>query len=182
MLSYSSSLLPVLTTFGIEYDEQGADDYCLLWNVVGWLLGVDETLLPMTRAEMERLDPLIRELNFGPSDAGRVMTAALIKLVRSFIQLPGLDGLPVSMMRAFIGNETSDMLGAPKADWTRFLVGDAREFSGHLFAAGIHDRVVRGVLSRVSRRILHGFVDFERQGDRPQFNIPDHLGAGFFTR
>jgi hypothetical protein len=175
MLSYSSSLLPVLDSFGVDYDAQGAEDYCLLWNVVGWLLGIEPDLLPMDRAAMDAADPVIRKLNFGKTAAGTEMTKALIDLVRSLIGVRLLAGLPVAMMRRFIGDDTADLLGAPKANWTRYLVGAAHDMTKKVSAAALHDRALQRVLSWTSRRVLTGFVEYERHGQRPKFVIPEHL-------
>jgi hypothetical protein len=172
MLSYSSSLLEVLDVIGADYDEIGAADYCLLWNVVGWLLGVDEALLPLERNEMERLQREIRRSNEGASDAGRTMTEALLKLVQSYAKVPGLKGLPITLMRLFIGDRTADFLGVPPTNWTRVLVRTARHM-GH--NPGRHHRVLHKTVAWASSKVLRGFVAHERGDDRPTFSIPTHL-------
>lgn len=175
MLSFSSSLLHVLDKLNLVYDHQGAEDYCHLWNVVGWLLGVDPSVLPMDRAEMDRLEPMIRELNERPSEQGRRMTAALLKLVKSFQPLPGLDGFPVALMRLYIGDATADLLGVPKPNWTRFLVGWWRDASRMMSMHQMRDKGVQRMVAWFSRKVLTGFVGYERHGDRPSFTIPSHL-------
>ena len=171
MLSYSSSLLEVLDVLGAEYDEIGAADYCLLWNVVGWLLGVDESVLPLERHEMERLQREIRRSNEGASDAGRTMTEALLQLVQGYVKIPGFKGFPVTLMRLFIGDRTANFLGVPPMDWTRRLVRGARHL-GH--NPGRH-RMMRGAAAWASMRMLRGFVHHERGDGRPSFSIPTHL-------
>jgi hypothetical protein len=175
MISYSSSLLHVLDRLHVTYDEGGASDYCHLWNVVGWLLGIDAHLLPFERPEMDELELLIRLHNEKPSDAGTAMTVALIDLVKSFIRIPPLRGLAVSTMRLFIGDTTADLLHVPKANWTRHLVGGMRRISHRMSLVTMHDKMVRRVVSRLSRFTLQGFVEHERHGGRPRFVVPDHL-------
>ncbi len=179
MISYSSSLLHVLDRLRVGYDAQGASDYCHLWNVVGWLLGIGPELLPLERPELDELETLIRERNEKASQAGTAMTGALIDLVRSFILVPPLKGVAVSTTRLFIGDDTAELLEMPKADWTRYLVGGMRDLSGRSSWLVLHDKVVRKMVSVVSRRTLSGFVDHERHGDRPNFTIPDHLAGSF---
>lgn len=175
MISYSSSLLHVLDRLHVTYDEGGASDYCHLWNVVGWLLGIDAHLLPFERPELDELELLIRQHNEKPSEAGTAMTVALIDLVKSFIRIPPLRGLAVSTMRLFIGDPTADLLHVPKANWTRHLVGGMRGISHRMSLATMHDKMVRRVVSRLSRFTLQGFVEHERHGGRPKFVVPDHL-------
>jgi hypothetical protein len=172
MLSYSSSLLEVLDVLGADYDEIGAADYCLLWNAVGWLLGVDETVLPLERHEMTRLQDAIRRSNEGESEAGRTMTAALLQLVQGYVKFPGFKGWPATLMRVFIGDTTADYLGVPKPDWTRMLVRATRHL-GH--NPGGRHRVMRKAVTWASSRVLRGFVEHERGDDRPTFSIPTHL-------
>jgi hypothetical protein len=171
MLSYSSSLLEVLDVLGADYNEHEAADYCLLWNVVGWLLGVDENLLPLERHEMEELQTKIRRLSEGASDAGRTMTEALLKLVQGYVKIPGFKGFPITLMRLFIGDRTANFLGVPPMDWTRHLVGAAR----HLGPNPGRHRVTRKATAWASIRVLRGFVHHERGDGRPPFSIPTHL-------
>ncbi len=179
MISYSSSLLHVLDRLRIDYDASAASDYCHLWNVVGWLLGIAPDLLPLERAEMDEIEALIIKRNQKPSDAGTKMTGALIDLVGSFIVIKPLRGVAASTSRLFIGDETADLLEMPRADWTRHLVGSMRDLSSRSSWLVVHDKVVRRVVATVSRRTLSGFVDHERHGDRPSFTIPDHLADSF---
>jgi pimeloyl-ACP methyl ester carboxylesterase len=179
MISYSSSLLHVLDRLHVDYDAAGASDYCHLWNVVGWLLGIDPVVLPLERAEMDDLELLIRERNERWSQAGKDMTKALLELVQSFIRIPPLRGLAVSTTRVFIGDDTAKVLEVPPADWTRHLVGGMRTMSGRASWLVAHDRVVRALASGFSRRVLTGFVTHERHGARPSFTVPDHLAFAF---
>ena len=181
MLSFSSSLLHVLDAFEATYDAQGADDYCLLWNVVGWLLGIDPTVLPMDREEMDRLEIEIRQLNERESEAGRQMTAALLALVQSYIKVPGLRGYPATLMRLLIGDTTADLLAVPPANWTRVFTTTARELTRRLSLQEAHGRVQRVVVRWASMRVLNGFVQHERHGSRPTFSIPTSLGVSVKT-
>lgn len=174
MLSYSSSLLNVLDLLGAEYEESGAADYCLLWNAIGWLLGVDESILPLERHEMEDLEVTIRRLNEGESDAGKMMTAALIKLVRSYMKVPGFKGFPVTLMRLFIGDTTADLLDVPKAGWTRVFTRAARGLGR---GSGRKSPALRRAVQWTSTHTLRGFVAHERGPDRPTFSIPTELNV-----
>ncbi len=181
MLSFSSSLIHVLDRLGIEYDAQGAEDYCHLWNVVGSLLGIDPEVLPLDRAEMDELEVLIRARNEKPSEAGTHLTANLIELVNSFIPVSQLHGVSSAMTRLFIGDDTANMLGVGHARSSRLLV--------KLFAAETRlasrflkdRRLARGIARKISIAILEGFVIHYRAGERPRFNIPDHLAGSMAT-
>lgn len=175
MISYSSSLLHVLDKTGAHYTDEGAEDYCHLWNVVGWLLGIDPDLLPLCRAELDDLEGLIRERNERASEAGAEMTEALIDLVRSFIPFPPLRGFAVSVTRYFVGDGTADLLQIPQADWTRHVVSGIRDVSRRVSLAAAENWLLRFALRRLSLLILRGFVHHHREGGRPRFAIPERL-------
>ena len=173
MLSYSSSLLHVLDLLGADYSEDGAADYCLLWNAVGWLLGVDETLLPLERHEMVELETAIQRMTHGKSTEGKLMTDSLIELVQGYIKIPGFKGLPITLMRLFIGDDVAELLGVPKAGWTRVLIR-AKHGLGHGASRG-STGLRRRAVGWASTKILRGFVAHNRGPDRPKYTIPDHL-------
>ena len=177
MLSFSSSLLHVLDSLDMEYDPEEAEAFCHLWNVVGWLLGVDATLLPLERAEMDALEKVIRERNEKPSDAGTKMSTSLLELVESFIPLSIFKGAAVSTMRLFIGDDTADLLKAPPSDWTRVLIGALTSDDGRISRFLSNGPIARFVTTQLSKRVLKGFVEHERDGDRPDFEIPRRLGS-----
>ena len=177
MLSFSSSLLHALDSLNMEYDPDDAEAYCHLWNVVGWLLGVDATILPLKRAEMDALEKIIRKRNEKPSEAGTKMTESLLELVQSFIRFSIFKGAAVSTMRLFIGDETADLLKAPPADWTRVVIGALTPDDGRISRFLSTDPIARLVTTQLSKRVLKGFVEYERDGDRPDFQIPRRLGS-----
>ncbi len=178
MLSFSSSLLMVLDKFDATYDARGAEDYCLLWNVVGWLLGIDESILPMDRAEMDRLTAEIRHLNEAECEAGKLMMAALLELVHSLVKVPGfVRGYPATLARFLISDETADLLGVPPSDWTRVFIHLGQRTNRKLSVHAARKRMTRSLLRFYSRGVLKGFVLVERGDDRPKFSIPTSLGA-----
>ncbi|MDX2380276.1 MAG: oxygenase MpaB family protein [Acidimicrobiia bacterium] len=175
MISYCSSLLHVLDKLGAHYTEEDAEDYCLLWNVVGWLLGIDADLLPLDRAALDELEIAIRRRNEKASDAGTEMAEALIELVKSFIPFPPFKGFAVTVTRYFIGDDTADILELPQANWTRHVAGGLRDVSHHISMAAAENWLLRVAVRRLSMLTLRGFVDHERDGDRPKFVIPERL-------
>ncbi len=184
MISYSSSLLNVLDKLHLRYNAEAAEDYCLLWSAVGWLMGIDESVLPLSRADLDRLEPIIRARNEKASEAGVELTKALMETVRSFAKMPvlknaywpGSTAVPLAMMRMLIGDETANLLEAPKANWTRHLVRALRPPKRRVSFGLARVKVLRLVVRRVVRTVFKGFVYSTRDGGRPPFNIPTSLG------
>ena len=186
MISYSSSLLKVLDKLHVRYNADAAEDYCLLWSAVGWLMGIDEAVLPLVRADLDRLEPIIRARNEKPSAAGVELTQALMETVRSFAKMPvlknahwpGSTAVPVALMRMLIGDETADLLQVRKANWTKHLVRAMRPPKRRVSFGLARVKVLRLVVRRVVRTVFKGFVYTTRDGGRPSFDIPTSLGFG----
>lgn len=184
MISYSSSLLKVLDKFHARYNPDAAEDYCLLWSTVGWLLGIDESILPLTRADLDRLEPIIRARNEKASAAGVELTKALLETVRSFAKMPvlknaywpGSTTIPVAITRMLIGDDTADLLELPKSKWASRFVHAARPPKHRISLGLARFRVLRLMVRRVVRTIFKGFVYTTREGGRPAFTIPTSLG------
>ena len=75
---------------------------------------------------------------------------------------------------ALTGQNVADMLGLPRANWTRCVAGllvDAEHFLGTRHIEAVADKAV----SYVSRHLLEGLLLVERGGKRAPFWIPDSL-------
>lgn len=111
-LSFSLLVIRGLRKFGltIAYTEQQA--FMHLWNVIGYLSGVDETLLPETGKEALLLEESIRKRNFKSSDHGISLTRSLIKYFSSVdASFPQKETM--QLMRYLLGDEVADLLALP---------------------------------------------------------------------
>ncbi len=111
-LSFSLLVVRGLRKFGltIAYAEQQA--FMHLWNVIGYLSGVDETLLPGTGKEALLLEEGIRKRNFKSSDHGQSLTRSLINYFSSVdAAFPAKETM--QLMRYLLGDEVADLLALP---------------------------------------------------------------------
>src|SRR5690606_36600579 len=97
--------------------------YYHAWRVVGYVLGIDERLLPESWEDGVRLEKLIQQRQYGATAEGQALTQALLKLLEHVAPGNIFDGIPVALIRHLIGDGTADLLAVPKADWTRLLMG-----------------------------------------------------------
>lgn len=110
-LSFSLIVIRGMRKLGytISYEEQHA--FMHLWNVIGYLLGVDERLLPASGKEAILLEKAIRKRHFRTSEHGRGLAASL----GNFLQNSGLTPaqqkeLPVQLMRFLLGDDVAGIL------------------------------------------------------------------------
>lgn len=131
--TFAYVVLRGLKTMGAEFTPREAEAFIHCWNVVGYVLGVDRSLLPepetgdggpsrYTRAEM--LYHAIRVRQAGRTDDGVAITRALVEFVEKLLgdrvtrELPlkflrgsDLARLPRLVMRDILGPETMKLLG-----------------------------------------------------------------------
>jgi hypothetical protein len=176
LLTFTEIVFEVFDRTGIVYTDDEANDYLHTWSVIGFHLGVRPDLLPLTRAQTSELMPMVRRRQFGPSEAGRMLTEALLDQARRLAP-PGLRGLPATTLRFYVGDEAADYLGVPPADWTRVVFGPLADVSRRLSLERLHRRALTKLSDRIGFGMLSLAVQAERYGARPTFQVPTSLAA-----
>jgi hypothetical protein len=144
-LAFSYIVLRGLRKAGIQATEQEEENYLHHINVIGYLNGVAEELLPENLREAYVLDRSIARRQFVSSEAGRGLTHSLLTGIteqvrktakRSVDDRPeAIWNLAAGEMRFFLGDQYADWLGIPKASVEKRLAGLVNRlpiFSGHL--------------------------------------------------
>jgi hypothetical protein len=176
LLTFTEIVFEVFDRTGIVYTQDEANDYLHTWSVIGFHLGVRPDLLPLTRAQTSELMPIVRRRQFGPSEAGRMLTEALLDQSRHLTP-PGLRGLPATTLRFYVGDEAADLLGVPRADWTRVLFAPLADVSRRLSLERLHRRALTKLSDRIGFGMLSLAVRAERYGARSSFQVPTSLAA-----
>jgi hypothetical protein len=174
ILTFTEVVFEGFDRTGVDYTPSDAHDYLHLWSYVGYLLGVEPRFLPLDRSSAETLMEHVRSMHFGPSEAGRELTAALLDQARALLPRP-FKGLPETAIRWYVGDPTADLISVPPADWTRAAFGPLASLTRRVSAVGAHRRFLAGFSERFGRAMLTAAVDAERAGDRASFSIPEEL-------
>ncbi|WP_020669261.1 oxygenase MpaB family protein [Amycolatopsis nigrescens] len=107
---------------GIRYTERERGDILHLWRYVGWLMGVDEELLPASEADAWRLLWLLAATEFIPDDDSKRLARALVKTHEEVGNGRGAAGkvlahvsvrLHSSISRLVLGKANADYLELP---------------------------------------------------------------------
>jgi hypothetical protein len=114
-----------LRKLGTAMTEPEEEDYLHHINVVGYLNGVREELLPRNLREAFHLDKQIARRQFAPSDAGRGLTRALLDAVGQLVNRDDARNLAAAQMRFFLGDTHADALGIPRVPLQQGLVNVA---------------------------------------------------------
>jgi hypothetical protein len=175
LFSFSVVGIDSLRRSGVRVTDAGAEAYIHAWNLVGHQLGIRSDLLPLDWADSQAIWEHIKSRAYAQSDAGRELTAAAIECMRDLIRIGPLGGLPASGIRHYLGAETAELLGVPKADWTRWF------FTFVQVTDTLFDQTwgrlpgVPNLSAALGLRMLRGFELSERDGIRPSFQITDEL-------
>ena len=176
LLTFTEIVFEVFDRTGIVYTEDDANAYLHTWSLIGHTLGIRDDLLPLTRAETSALMPIVRRRQFGPSESGTALMAALLEQ-GDRLAPPGLRGLPAATVRYYVGDATADLLQVPQADWTKYLFGPLSDLSRRVSLDELHRRLLQRLSEKIGFGMLSLAVRAERYGDRPAFHVPTSLAA-----
>ena len=176
LLTFTEIVFEVFDRTGIVYSEDDANAYLHAWSLIGHYLGIRADLLPLTRAQTSVLMPIVRRRQFGPSESGSALMAALLEQ-GTRLAPPGLRGLPATTVRFYVGDATADLLSVPKADWTKNLFGPLADLSRRVSLEELHRRLLQGLSEKIGFGMLSLAVRAERYGDRPPFEVPTSLAT-----
>ncbi len=175
LFSFSVQGIRSLRQSGVRLSNQRAEAYIHAWNLVGHQMGILDELLPLSWEDSESLWDKRKGAEYSPTPEGRELTAAAIDCMREMFGYALFPGLPATGIRFYLGNETADVLGVPKADWTRVIFEMMRR-TDWVYAYLVVRLPGTGPLaSRLGLRIWRGFEHYGRDGQRPSFQVTDEL-------
>ena len=133
-LAFSYIVLLGLRKLNVVSSEQEEEDYLHHINVVGFLNGVAEELIPKNLREAYNISHVIARRQFAPSEAGMGLTRSLLDAIASGIATPSSTGpgriqpetirnLAAGEMRFFMGDQYADWLGVPNVPVEKRLAG-----------------------------------------------------------
>ena len=114
LMTFSIALSDGLSELGIHEQRYRLSAYQHHWNVIGFVLGVDERLLPQDLQSAQFLLQKILQRQSAPSVEGKLLTRALLSFSEKAIPGERLDVSAASLIRYFLGKEKSAMLGLAK--------------------------------------------------------------------
>jgi hypothetical protein len=174
LFSFSVVGLQAVRRSGVRLSAADQDAYVHLWCVLGHQMGIRDGLLPLDRDDAQVVFDRICQRQYAPSAEGRELTEAAVACMQELLVIDQLRGLPATGIRHYLGNETADLLGVGKADWTRvffLLESQSDNILGRTLGLLPCTQKITG---RLGRDVFRAFEAAER-GGRPSFQISDEL-------
>ncbi|MCB0640440.1 MAG: DUF2236 domain-containing protein [Phaeodactylibacter sp.] len=179
LMTFSVAITDALEQFGIQESNERLAAYFNTWNAIGGLMGVNKGLIPDNLEEGRWLLEKNLELEGAPSEAGSLLTKALLDF--SVEQLPNsVAKTPTALIQYLVGPEHSAQLGLlpVKGCLVRFIPG----IIGSLFRVGERLEDLAGPslvvwLDRFSRTLLGSMIGYFDEYKQRAFRIPMQLQA-----
>ena len=175
LFSFGVEGVKALSRAGIRLSNYQAEAYIHVWNLVGYQIGILEDLVPLSWEDSRTLWEQRRRREYGPTPEGKELTKAAIECMKELFGFAHLPGLPATGIRHYLGNETADMLGVPKADWTRVIFEVMNRTDCLYELALVRIPGTGPIASALGRRLWQGFELYGRDGERPAFQVTDEL-------
>lgn len=109
-LAFSYVILQGMQLSGLILSQQEKEDFLFAWRYIGYLLNIDEELLPASFAEAGQLTAVIKRRNFKKTEEGSILTRELLDYYKK--TLPEWHAeLVSSQVRFYLGKEVSEYIG-----------------------------------------------------------------------
>lgn len=112
-LAFSYLILQGLKKGGYPVQPEEMESFLHLWKYIGYLMGLDERLLPNDMYEAFQLEYAIRKRHFKPSKEGKTLTRELLDYYKTIVLGPKEAYLMDAQVRYLLGKEVADCLGIP---------------------------------------------------------------------
>ena len=114
LLTFGYLIPKGMETWGRKVSREQKEDFLHLWKVVGYVMGIREDLMTDNLDEAEELFETILKRNAGPSDAGQVLTTAIMSFLRQYlpVRLRLAKTVPASLIVDQLGLERAKMIVA----------------------------------------------------------------------
>lgn len=112
-LAFSLIVIRGLRKLGLALSYKEQQSFMHLWNVIGYLLGLDEELTPHEGKTATLLESAIRKRNFRSSIHGKELTKALLDHIVGDSSVRLTPQEIYQIVRFLLGDEVADILAVP---------------------------------------------------------------------
>ncbi|MCR9143540.1 MAG: DUF2236 domain-containing protein [bacterium] len=172
--TFSVLMLEGMQDFEIDFTPDEIDAYLHVWNVVGYLMGIDERLLQARFEDASLQFHTIKVRIQSPCQEGRALTKALLDFLHEMIPGEALDGLADTLMRHTVGEKLAADLSIPECDWTGCFIPILKRIGCWTDQAGDSSLTVRKGLEKMQTKLIEGLMGYY-SAEAFQVRVPDGL-------
>lgn len=175
LLCFSTAIIDGLERMGIQLTRQEQEAYCHCWRVIGHFMGVYPEMCPEDLGDARTLAERMLTRQEGACPEGQQLTQSLIQTHEHLLPGNVFDGVPVRLMRYFVGDARARLLGLPEHAPVHAHSGMLRLLSGLVDTLNDETRVVRQTSELFGRGLLQGLLFAFRGPRRQPFDLPTAL-------
>jgi len=180
LMTFSYVVIEGFRTMGYEMTDRQREGYIHCWNVVGFLMGIREELLPARFNDAAELFEAIQRRQHGASVAGQKLTAALLNAVEDALPGEHHDPLVAALARKLVGDTTADLLGIARPSLLQQVRLDAL-LEAWAVSARVATRLHAERPFRFASEELHHAIMVKMGGmDGVAFEVPPEFVAQWF--
>lgn len=177
LMTFSISPLDTLAQFNVPESEERLQAYLTTWTYIGELLGIDKDLLPENLEDARALLRKIMERQAAESEAGKLLTKALIEFAKNTLPTD-FERAPELLMKHMVGETYAGKLGLTTS--TGCLGSLLPEFIKAYFNWGerLEDKLegpVNVFVQHLARRTTQAMVNYFDRYKGRNFVIPEPL-------
>jgi len=109
-LAFSYVILLGMQQSGFILSQREKEDFLFAWRYIGYLLNIDQDLLPVSFAEAAQLTNLIKSRNFKKTKEGITLTSELVSFYKTTVPASQAELVP-AQIRFYLGREVADYIG-----------------------------------------------------------------------
>ena len=160
---------------GQDYTREEAMDYLHLWNVVGYFLGVDESLLCIDDDKWEftynKMNEWFYKHEYLVDENTKKLTSKLIEFQKELIPFKFADDLSYSFLRYFMGDQYCDNLGIPQGCDIDKLMIIYRFFYGVIDEMGDRNETIQKIIGKISNALIDNWFTAMNEDQRIPFYL-----------
>lgn len=122
-LSFSLIVIRGLRKLGLNVSQADQQAFMHLWNVIGFLSGLQEELIPQDPKMAQTLDRAISKRQFAVSSHGKELTKALTDHIIAVNKDKASANDILGLMRYLLGKEVAEMLSIDAPDLPAYKIG-----------------------------------------------------------
>lgn len=119
-LSFSLIVIRGLRMMGISVSEADQAAYLHTWAVIGYLMGLEEEMIPRDAKAAQYLDSAIKDRQFKDSEHGQELTQSLTDHILEVNKGKATPNEVLGLMRYLLGTDIADLLAIKSPDLPRY--------------------------------------------------------------
>ncbi len=183
LMSFGPVILAGMKKLNIEISKSEQSDYMHCWKVVGYLMGIDDRLLPDSYDDGFELATRILKHQAEVSEAGKALTDSCIQFMNALIPGNLFNEVPAYFIHYFLedfatssGKDLGMCIGLDNRNSRkdRMILKLAKIISGRLSHLEEH-KLIQKISSYFNKKLLEGIIHHYNGGKDVQFFIPPSL-------